>query len=153
MIRLPRSCVIDASVVIKLFLPEVHSPVIQAYFLELDSPAPIELYVPDLFYVECTNILWKAMRWGSYTLAQARQDLQNLKEMALASTPTAELFNRAIDIAVAYSITAYDACYVVLGERLSLPVLTADNHFVNTMANTPFPVIALDVALKPPTGD
>ena len=148
MTRLPRNCVIDASVVIKLFLPEVHSPVIQAFFLEFDSSTPIELYVPDLFYVECTNILWKAMRWGSYTLAQAQQDLQNLHEMSLTSTPTVELFNRAIDITEAYNITAYDACYVELAHQVEAPLITCDEKLLRALTRSPYDVRFLNTIGK-----
>ena len=49
------------------------------------------------------------------------------------------------------SVTAYDACYVALAERLSIPVLTADNRLAAAMNGSPFQVISLDTLCTPAT--
>jgi len=47
------------------------------------------------------------------------------------------------------SIPVYDACYVTLAERLTLPVLTADNRFAIAMTGSPYQVLTLDGLLAP----
>ena len=54
--------VIDASVGIKLFINEPFSDIAHALFEKLTEDPPAEFIVPDLFYIECTNILLKYMR-------------------------------------------------------------------------------------------
>lgn len=54
----PLDCVVDASIGIKLFLVEPLSDEAHALIAGLTSDLPARLRVPDLFYIECTNILW-----------------------------------------------------------------------------------------------
>ena len=58
-------CVVDASVGIKKFIIEPLTPKVDELFAHLEDPSAC-LYIPDLFYVECTNILWKYIRAGLY---------------------------------------------------------------------------------------
>jgi len=53
----PLAYVVDASVAIKLFVDEQFSERADALFAHLASDPPIHLYVPDLLFVECANIL------------------------------------------------------------------------------------------------
>lgn len=90
------------------------------------------------------------MRRLGHPLAAARQDLANLKAMGLRSISTAELVDEALEIALAHEVTAYDACYVALAQRLALPLITADEALVRKMATTPYAVRWLgDLALPP----
>jgi len=52
-------CVVDASVGIKLFLVEKFSDGVDQLFEQLAAEPPARFYVPDLFFVECANVLWK----------------------------------------------------------------------------------------------
>ena len=51
--------VVDASVAIKLFINEPLSDQAEALFSILEA-APAALYVPDLFFIECTNLPWNS---------------------------------------------------------------------------------------------
>ena len=65
-------CVVDANVVIKLFLVEPSSEGADALFGHLaDTPAAC-FYVPDLLYSECASVLWKYVRRFGYPLARSR---------------------------------------------------------------------------------
>ena len=68
--------VVDASVGAKLFLPEPLSEQAQALFDRLSDDPPVELYVPDRFYVECGNTLWKRTRFFDYPEAEARRPVR-----------------------------------------------------------------------------
>ena len=122
----PLRFVVDASVGIKLFVEEEFSEQAHALFSHLAADPPAELYVPDLFYMECANILLKYTRRFGRSLDDSQADLADLNRLALKSTPTADLMEEALSLASEKNLTAYDACYAVLAEQLDIPMITAD---------------------------
>ncbi len=118
--------VVDASVGIKLFIDEPFSDTVQALFEKLGQDPPAELYVPDLFFIECANILLKTMRRFGRSLEDAKADLADLNLLSLKFTSTADLMVDAFVLANEKNLTAYDACYAVLARRLEIPLITAD---------------------------
>ena len=122
----PLRLVVDASVGIKLFVDEEYSDKVYALFEQLTGDIPAILYVPDLFYIECTNILLKYTRRFGRSLEDSRADLVDLGRLSLRVVPTAELMEDALLLAAEQNITAYDACYAVLASRLALHLVTAD---------------------------
>jgi predicted nucleic acid-binding protein len=136
----PLDCVVDASVGIKLFLAEPLSDEAHALFSHLADDPPARLHVPDLFYIECTNILWKVVRRLGLASEDARLYVEQLGQLALRSRPTAELAADALDIALAYYISPYDAAYVALSARLGVPLFTADERLVRALAGAAFDV-------------
>lgn len=119
-------CVVDASVGIKLFLDEPGSDAAAALFAGLTPTPPARFYVPDLFYSECANILWKYTRHFGYPMENARQDVADLLALRLQTISAADLIAPALELARQYDITAYDACYAALAQQLNLPLVTAD---------------------------
>ena len=119
-------CVLDASVVIKLFIEEEFSDKVQRLFAKLAEDPQAEIHVPDLFYIECANILLKYTKRYKRPLEDSLADLKDLNALALHSTSTAELIEDALKLAQQKNITAYDACYAVLAQKLELPLITAD---------------------------
>jgi predicted nucleic acid-binding protein len=132
----PPGYVVDASVGIKLFIDDRLSGYAHQLFGQLNADPPSELYVPDLFYIECDNVLWKYIRWAGLEQDVALADLENLSQLDLQVTSTADLMTDALQIAAHYSITAYDACYIALANRLDLPLVTADVKMVGLTPST-----------------
>jgi predicted nucleic acid-binding protein len=133
-------CVVDASVGIKLFLVEPLSDRADALFDHLTDSPPARFYVPDLFFIECTNILWKYVNFYDYPSEAAEQDLADLIQLPLRVVPTVELAEEALRLAISQEIAAYDAAYVVLSQRLSLPLVAADEPLVKRFEKTNFDV-------------
>ena len=141
-------CVVDASVGIKLFVREEWTDVVEAVFAGLGQEPPVRLFVPDLFYIECANILWKYVRRFNYATEEARSDLMDLRQLNLSIVATDALLPTAFDLAVEHSLTVYDACYVALASMLELPLLTADERLINKMNGTTYDIRWIgDVAL------
>jgi len=119
-------CVLDASVGIKLFIEEEFSDKVQNLFSKLAEDPQAEIHVPDLFYIECANILLKYTRRYKRPIEDSLADLEDLNKLALKSTSTADLIEGALLLADEKNLTAYDACYAVLAQKLELPLVTAD---------------------------
>ncbi|RLC88334.1 MAG: twitching motility protein PilT [Chloroflexi bacterium] len=129
-------CVVDASVGIKLFLVEPLSNRADVLFDRLTDDPPSRFYVPDLFFIECTNILWKYVRRFNYPADAARQDVADLAQLPLRAVSSAALVDKALALAIQHGSTAYDSVYVALAERLSAPLVTADEALVRRFTGT-----------------
>ena len=132
--RAPLRLVVDASVGIKLFLNEALSDRAASLFDQLQAQPPAQLYVPDLFFIECASILTKHVQRFGYPAASAAQDLSALRQLRLRSVSTAELMATALQLALAQRLSAYDAAYVTLAQRLQIPLITADERLVRATA-------------------
>ena len=119
-------CVLDASVGIKLFVEEEFSDKVQRLFAKLAEDPATEIHVPDLYYIECANILLKYTRRFNRPLEDTLADIRDLNKLDLKVTSTAELIDGAVELANERKLTAYDACYAVLAKKLELPLITAD---------------------------
>lgn len=130
------NCVVDASVGIKLFLAEPLSDQAHALFAHLADDPPAQFYVPDLFYVECANILWTYVQGFGYPAARALQDIRDLVRLPLMSVSLSMLAAPALALATEIGCTAYDAAYVASARELKLPLITADEALVRRFAGT-----------------
>lgn len=130
------NCVVDASVGIKLFLIEPLSNRADALFAHLADDPPSQFYVPDLFFIECTNTLWKYVQRFGYPAGVAQQDVADLTRLPLQVVSTAALAPAALELSVQHGSTAYDSAYIVLAQQLSLPLVTADEALVRRFENT-----------------
>ena len=136
-------CVVDASVGIKLFLVEPLADRADALFVHLTDDPPARLYVPDLFFIECANILCKYVQRFGYTAEAAVRDVRDLVSLPLQTVSMGVLAEDALAVAVQYGSTAYDSAYVALAERLSLPLVTADEALVRRFEGTGLDVRSL----------
>jgi predicted nucleic acid-binding protein len=144
----PFHCIVDASVAVKLYLAEPLATEAIALFGLLTDPANV-FHVPDLFYAECTNIFWKYVQRHLATVAQVTGYLASPRVLPLQRTPTFDLIDNALPLALTHGITAYDACYVALAPRLGLPFITADQKLEQKLAAAGLSVTWLG-AWKPP---
>jgi len=150
MITTPVACVVDASVGIKLFLTEVLSPQAHALFAHLASDPAARFWVPDLFDIECANILWKhIMRFG-YPLVDAEANFQAINALALQRIRVTDLACDALKLAASHGISAYDASYVAAAKRLGVPLITADSRLITKMTGTVHVVLDLGKLTIPP---
>lgn len=137
------SCVLDASVAVKLFLSEPFTPEVTLLFSEyIAHPEHEPFIVPDLFYIECANILWKrVMHRKDLDASRARQHIADLRNLNIPSVGLATLAERAVELGMLYDITCYDASYVALSEQNSVPLLTGDERLINKLAGSPFALV------------
>lgn len=125
--------VVDASVGIKLFVEEEFSDKVERFFDQLVEKPSVEFYVPDLFYIECANILLKYTRRFNRPLEDAQADLIDLNKLVLKTTPSADLIEDALLLASVKNLSAYDASYAVLAQKLDIPLITADAYLARSI--------------------
>ena len=139
----PTQAVVDASVLIKVFLPEDGSDVATA-LLQPNPGDTIVRVVPDLAFAECGNIFWKLARRGTLSADVARQTLTDLCALPLEVWPTESLVESALATALARDVTVYDATYAALAELLDVPLITADLVLVRKLGGPSGRVRPLD---------
>ena len=133
--------VLDASVAAKWFLPPEDETLVEEALGILSSfgLGQCRLIVPDLFWCEVTNILWKASRQGRITRKIAEEATGTLVGLNLETKPSREIATDAIRISPGCERPVYDSMYVALAVMSGCPLLTADERLVNALGQR-FPV-------------
>ncbi len=124
--------VVDASVGIKWFVPEIHADATK----RLQDPAH-ELHIPTFFDVELANTVWQQRRRGELTRPEADAILAQLPLLPLTRHAEADLLPIAFDRADQYQRTVDDCLYLALAVRENGQLVTADDRFVNSLTSTP----------------
>jgi predicted nucleic acid-binding protein len=135
--------VIDASVAIKQFIRDPLSEKTIEFFALLVKPET-EFFVPDLFYIEMANILWKYLRAGQLTASQVQEALTFLESYPLRVFSTVTLMKEAVNLGIAYNLTAYDGSYVALAKQIDAPLLTLDRKLFEALATSSLEVFLFD---------
>jgi predicted nucleic acid-binding protein len=130
-----RGHVLDASVAVKWVLDdEPHKA--QAKSLFAEHKAGIVFFTaPDFFWFELASVLWKAGRRRRLSKSLASEALAYLT--STVSLPTASsllLRDDALSIALEYNCAVYDAAYLALAMNSGLPMITADERLVRSLA-------------------
>ena len=133
--------VIDASVAVKLFIPEEYSDSAIQIFKLLEAPDPAGLFVPDLFYIECANVFRTRVKFGGMSGDEARKAHDILLGFPLERVPTTGLSASALALSLQYDLSVYDACYLALASLIGSPLVTADRKFARKMSGSDLPVI------------
>jgi predicted nucleic acid-binding protein len=116
--------VVDASVAVKWFVPEVHSE-LAARLLEAD----LIVSAPDLIGPELGNTLWKKVRRKEITPREATEILRTFPTLGVELYPSSTLLSSAFELAVALDRTVYDSVYLALSIALDGVLVTADRKF------------------------
>jgi predicted nucleic acid-binding protein len=116
-----RRIVVDASVVVKWLLPEIHSEAARRLLAEEQ-----ELWAPDLVWAEVGNVVWKKWRRGEIPADTAAALLGDFRKLPLRTLPSDLLFDAAWEVASNLSRSFYDSLYLALARSQGCPLVTAD---------------------------
>lgn len=125
--------VVDASVAIKWFLPEIHSEAA----LGLRN-ARYRLHVPALMTLELGNVLAKRIRRRELTQAEGAVILKALAQLPLQWHADDRLFPAAYQLALDTRRSVYDCLYLALAEAVDGAMITADRKFYAALAGGPY---------------
>ena len=125
--------VVDASIGVKWYLPEVYSEEARRLLL-----IPIRLHVPTIFFTEVTQAIWKKVRLRrELDPTEGREILSRLMDADVRTHAVNPLLNSALDVALDTGRTVYDCVYLVLAQAQGCPLVTADLKFYNSLRSTP----------------
>ena len=128
-----KSLVVDSSVAIKWFIPENNQAEAMAIVQEWIA-GQLECVVPDWFFVEVGNILWKKHRQQSITQYDITQTLQEMDKLPFRVVASRPLNDAAVSFAIQHDRTVYDALYIVLAKEENCSFVTADDRLANAVA-------------------
>jgi predicted nucleic acid-binding protein len=137
--------VVDASVAIKWFVPEIHADAAARW---LSSGHP--LLAPDLLFAEVGSIVWKKTMRDGLSEADARRVRSALAKLPLLTMSSRELSEAALDLALALRCSVYDALYLALSISEDASLVTADRKLYNLISATPLKQSLCWVEDEPP---
>ena len=131
-----KTFVIDANVAAKWWLPPPDEQLVpQARQLaDQHVEGEIRLLVPDLFWCELANVLWKAAQRGRIPSEAASAGLSKIMRLNLTTALSSDLVSDALQIAILHDRTVYDCVYVALAARYGIDLITADERLANALA-------------------
>ena len=127
--------VIDASVLMKFYVPEIFSDKAEELLNRVEQ-GDVLLLAPDLIYPEAGNILWKKQRMKELSRPEVEEITDAIVSLPLKTETSKLLLPLAIDIGIAYHITVYDAIYVSLARVYEAKMITADRKLADAMTKT-----------------
>jgi predicted nucleic acid-binding protein len=127
--------IIDASVLIKFFVPEVLSDKAEELLARVGEGS-VTLFAPDLIYAESGNTLWKKHRLKELTQSEVGKITDLIISIPLKVEPSKALFPLATDVAIAYDVTVYDALYLSMAKLYETQMVTADRKLFDLTAKT-----------------
>lgn len=116
--------VVDASVVIERVIQGNFTTYARILFQQAN--AGDEFIIPEFCLLECTNVVWKHVRFQGMPRPQAQTLLRDLRALPLKRVPTKLLLNRALDIGLDHALAVYDSVYIALAQRSRYPLITID---------------------------
>ncbi len=125
--------VVDASVVVKWFLPEIYAEA--AGFLH---NSVCQLHAPAFFVLEVGNVLCKKTRRQELVKEEGETILKELAHLPVQKHPDHRLFRSAYTLARQTHRSLYDCMYLALAEAIDGQVVTADRKFYMAIAKGPY---------------
>ena len=125
-----RTVVLDASAALVLLIDP--GPVGEHVATRLDGAAVV---APDLLPYEVTNVLRRHRNAGRLSDAEARLALDGLHSLSIDLWSHAVLADRVWSLGA--NLSAYDAAYVALAEKLGAVLLTGDKRIAGAPGVTP----------------
>ena len=129
---------VDASVVVKWYVSETHSEEARVLLGHR-----LERFAPDFVLVELANIFWKKARLREIGDPHAYfQELSRIREAVVLSS-SADLIERAAQVAVQIDHPVYDCLYIACAEAPGSTLITADRRLRDAVADS-----VLDISVE-----
>jgi predicted nucleic acid-binding protein len=124
---------LDASVVVKWFLPEPNAEAARRLRRE-----GLQCEAPDLLLLEVPNVLWKHVVRGTLELEIAKDAVEALSMAPIRIHPADSLFADAFQTAIETRRSVYDCTYLSLAIQAACPLVTADRKFYEAIKASRF---------------
>jgi predicted nucleic acid-binding protein len=130
------SFVLDASVALKWAVPSAQETLTleSVHLLKRYADGEINFLVPDIFWAEVGNVLWKGVRQRRWPQAIAERAALEMRTCNFFTVSSLDLLEDALKIAFANDRGVYDCLYVALAIKSNVEMITADERLANALA-------------------
>lgn len=118
--------VIDASIALAWLLGDERNDDALRLAERAQDDFDLRLAVPPIFWSEATNVLAVSVRRARLTQSEAMDGLAALRALAFEEFDVP--FDTCLSVAIASSLSAYDAQYLVLAQELGGALWTTDGR-------------------------
>jgi len=125
--------VIDACVLVKWYVPEIHTPE-----AELLVNPKFEIHAPEIIIPEFGNVLWQKCRMGEVSADESLNLADEMLKDDITFHGHAMLLRSSIDNANKTGRTVHDWIYMVLALSLGAKFVTADRPFFRSVRETSY---------------
>ena len=128
--------VLDASVAVKWSIPSANETLTaqSVQLLQRYVNGEINFIVPDVFWAEVGNVLWKGVRQRRWPQVLADAAAEEIKNRNFLSISSLTLLPEALRIAFLHDRSVYDCLYVALAVQFNVEMITADERLANALA-------------------
>ena len=112
--------VLDASAAVDWLVQTAEAPRIESRIFSRNH----SLHAPDLLDLEIVQVLRRLVREGTLSASRAEAAIQDLLDLRITRYPHVVLLPRIWELR--HNLSAYDAAYVALAEKLGATLLTRD---------------------------
>jgi len=128
-----KRAVIDASVVLKWYLPDEKYGAKALALLTRYISEDLEIAAPSLLEFEVINGLVIAQRRGRIGEEKIIAAIEGFLNLGISLMDISGLYSKVIHYCQAYSRSAYDASYLAVAEREAITLVTADEGLYNSV--------------------
>ncbi len=135
------SLVLDASVAVKWAFPGANEPLTAEALrlVERYKDGEVDFIVPDVFWAEMGNVLWRGVRRGSWSRIDVENCISDFAARDFTTVSSLMLLPEALQIAFVYDRNIYDCLYAALAVQARAELITGDERLANALAAR-FPV-------------
>lgn len=137
------SVVIDASLTLTWYFDDETTPAAEAI---LDRVSETGAVVPGLWRLEVANAFQSALRRKRISPEYRDESLTELTQLPITIDADSETYawTTTLRLAERFGLTIYDATYLELAQRRSLPLATLDKELREAAAALNVPLLGLD---------
>jgi len=121
--------VLDASAAVDWLVQTAAAPRIESRIFSRNQ----SLHAPELLDLEVAQVLRRLVREGTLSASRAEQAIQDLLDLRITRYPHFVLLPRIWQLR--HNLSAYDAAYVVLAEKLGATLLTRDARLASASSH------------------